>query len=109
MTDWLKLEVREAQRDGAKPTKNSGRGIQKGDAQLDNFTVDYKFTGKSFTLNRAVWAKVCEDAKSNNYSDPTLKVIIGEENEVKTRVWIVEDQMFHDMLDAYNRSLNDEV
>lgn len=103
MTDWLRQEQQEAIRDGAIPTKNSGRGMKKGDAQLDPFTVDYKFTGKGFTVNRAVWAKACEDAKSNNYSHPTIKVVIGEEKEVKTRLWVIDDSMFKEMLEAYRR------
>lgn len=101
MPDYYKMEKNEAKRDGAKPTKNSGRGIQKADARLHHFSVDYKHAEKSFTINADVWAKICMDARSNDLSDPALKVILGEEDGPKTRLWIVEDDMFHQMLEAY--------
>ena len=47
-------ERSEVKRDGAKAQKNSGRGdYQKGDAQWGKFLVDYKESGKSFTLDNA--------------------------------------------------------
>lgn len=96
-------EEYEIKRDGAKATKNSGRGkIQKGDARLSIFTVDYKESAKSFTLNTRVWAKVAKDAWVNNNSVPALKIILGE--TVKERLWIVQEEVIHD----YVRLLEEE-
>ena len=48
-------ERAEVKRDGAKAQKNSGRGdYQKGDAQWNQFLVDYKEASRSFTLNVSV-------------------------------------------------------
>lgn len=96
-------EAFEVKRDGAKATKNSGRGkIQKGDAFMGIFTVDYKESAKSFTLNTSVWSKVAKDAWVNNCSVPALKVILGE--TVKERLWIVQEEVIHD----YVRLLKEE-
>lgn len=47
-------ERRQAKRDGADVVKNSGRGMNKGDATLENYMVDYKFTEKaSYSVNLA--------------------------------------------------------
>jgi hypothetical protein len=48
----------ESKRIGAKLHKNSGRNTKKGDATWENFVVDFKEVGKSFTLNKDVWAKL---------------------------------------------------
>lgn len=91
-------EESEVKRDGAKATKNSGRGqYQKGDAYLDIFTVDYKEFSKSFGLSRSVWAKVCTDAMRNNSSEPALKVILGEGNS-KIRLWVVAEHIIEDYI-----------
>lgn len=96
-------EAKEIKRDGAKATKNSGRGnIQKGDAMLSIFTIDYKESAKSFTLNTRVWAKIAKDAWRNNNSIPALKIILGE--SVKERLWIVQEEVIHD----YVRLLKEE-
>lgn len=102
MTNWLKLETAEAKRDGAISIKNSGRGMIKGDALLDPFTIDYKFSGTSFAVTKSVWAKICSDAQSNNLSMPAIKIILGNEDEKKTRLWLIDDGMFDAMLEAYN-------
>jgi outer membrane phospholipase A len=79
----------ESKRLGAKQHKNSGRGkIQKGDATWQNFCVDFKEVGKSFTLNKEVWAKACTDA-IKNHADPAIIVVIGEGNS-KVRLAVVE-------------------
>lgn len=97
MPDYNLEEAKEARRDGAKLHKNSGRGqFSAGDATLAPFMVDYKFAEKSFTLNEAVWAKVCTDASKHRDLSPALKVIIGESS--KTRLWIVEDHIIKDYL-----------
>lgn len=88
----------EARRDGARMTKNSGRGqFQKGDALLDIFTVDYKEFAKSFSLSRKVWGKVCSDAFKNNHTEPALKVILGDGND-RVRLWVVSEEIIHDYI-----------
>ena len=81
-------ERSESKRLGAKQHKNSGRGLHKGDASWENFTVDFKEVGKSFTLNKDVWAKVTTDAIKNN-NDPAIVVVLGESG-MKTRLAIIE-------------------
>lgn len=96
-------EKTEIRRDKATATWNSGRGKHsKGDALLSIFTVDYKESAKSFTLNTRVWAKVQKDAISNNNSVPALKIILG--TEIKERLWIVQEDVIHD----YVRLLEEE-
>lgn len=91
-------EESEAKRDGARLQKNSGRGeYQKGDARLDIFTVDYKEFSKSFSLSRAVWAKVCSDALRNRLTEPALKVVLGEGNS-KIRLWVVAEHIIEDYI-----------
>jgi outer membrane phospholipase A len=87
----------ESKRLGAKQHKNSGRGTKKGDASWENFTVDFKEVGKSFTLNKDVWAKAVTDAIRNN-NDPAIVVVIGEGNS-KTRLAIIELSLLEQMLD----------
>ena len=84
-------EQGEAQRDGSRLQPNSGRGkYAKGDARRKFFLVDYKEANRSFTLNKAVWAKVATDAlRVNSDLLPVLKVILGEEAP-KKRLAIVD-------------------
>lgn len=81
-------ERSESKRIGAKQHKNSGRNNQKGDATWNNFVVDFKEVGKSFTLNAEVWAKATTDA-IRNHKDPAIVVVLGE-GIPKTRLAIVE-------------------
>jgi outer membrane phospholipase A len=81
-------EKSESKRIGAKQHKNSGRGTHKGDASWENFTVDFKEVGKSFTLNKEVWAKATTDAIKNG-NDPAIVVVMGEGNS-KVRLAIIE-------------------
>lgn len=91
-------EKSEAKRDGAKLTKNSGRGhYQKGDALLDIFTVDYKEYAKSFGITKSVWAKICSDAYRNGRSEPALKIVLGE-GDAKVRVWVVAEHIIEDYI-----------
>jgi hypothetical protein len=90
-------ERAESKRIGAKQHKNSGRNTKKGDATWHNFTVDFKEVGKSFTLNKDVWAKACTDAIKNN-SDPAVVVVIGESGS-KTRLAIIELEVLENLLD----------
>lgn len=91
-------EASEVKRDGARATKNSGRGqVQKGDAFLDIFTVDYKEYEKSFSVSKDVWAKICSDAYRNKRSEPALKIILGAGSS-KTRLWIVAEHIIEDYI-----------
>lgn len=98
-------EEYEMKRDGMTPVKNSGRGrgVQKGDATLGPFLVDIKEYTKSFSVSREVWAKISTDAWKNGNRDPALKLVLGEEGINPTRVWVIGDNMFHEMLDAWNK------
>lgn len=91
-------EKAEIKRDGAKATKNSGRGkLQKGDSLLDIFTVDYKEYPKGFTVNQDNWAKICMDAMRNSHSVPLLKIILGSGNN-RTRLGIVSWDIIEDYI-----------
>lgn len=89
-------EKNESKRIGAKQHKNSGRGIKKGDATWNNFTVDFKEVGKSFTINADIWAKAVTDAIKNN-NDPAIVVILGEGNK-KVRLGIVEFSILEELV-----------
>jgi hypothetical protein len=89
-------EASESKRIGAKQHKNSGRGTHKGDATWENFTVDFKEVGKSFTLNKDVWAKATTDAIRNN-NDPAIVVVIGSEG-IKTRLAVIELSLLEQLL-----------
>ena len=90
-------EKNESKRIGAKQHKNSGRNMQKGDATWHNFCVDFKEVGKSFTINKDVWAKACTDA-IKNHSDPAIIVVIGDGNS-KTRLAIIELDLLEQILE----------
>lgn len=86
----------ESRRIGAKQHKNSGRNTKKGDASWHNFVVDFKEVGKSFTLNKDVWAKATTDALKSNM-DPAIVVVIGETH--KTRLAVIELSLLEQMLE----------
>jgi outer membrane phospholipase A len=91
-------EKSESKRIGAKQHKNSGRGIKKGDATWNNFTVDFKEVNKSFTLNADVWSKTVTDAIKNN-NDPAIFVVIGSGNS-KVRLAIIELELLTNILEG---------
>lgn len=93
-------EKNESKRIGAKQHKNSGRNTKKGDATWKNFTVDFKESSKSFTLNQDVWAKATTDAIRNG-NDPAIVVVLGEGNK-KTRLAIVELSILEQIMIGYN-------
>lgn len=93
-------EASESKRLGAKQHKNSGRGTHKGDATYENFTVDFKEVGKSFTLNKDVWAKATTDAIRNN-NDPAIVVVLGSEAP-RTRLAVIELSLLEQMLEEIN-------
>lgn len=92
----------EAKRDGAKQQKNSGRGkIQKGDATLGSFVVDYKEYSKSISISETNWAKICTDTfKVSRSSHPLLKLILGE-GARKTRLAVLEWELFEEMRELW--------
>jgi len=92
-------EKSESKRIGAKQHKNSGRGTHKGDASWENFTVDFKEVGKSFTLNKEVWAKATTDAIKNG-NDPAIVVVMGEGNS-KVRLAVIEMSILEQLVVSY--------
>lgn len=94
-------EESESKRDGATLQKNSGRGkFAKGDAVLGRWLIDYKEYAKSFSLNMAMWAKVCQDSIAVGGKHPTLKVILGGD-KVKVRLFVISEEDFHEMNAAW--------
>lgn len=99
-------ERQEIIRDNARPTKNSGRSKtagEKGDARYPAknslITIDYKEASKSFNLNGDVLSKVNTDAAKNDDICGVLKVIF--DGDTKTRVFIVAEDIFHEMMEAW--------
>jgi hypothetical protein len=90
-------ERAEGKRIGAKLHKNSGRGTKKGDASWFNFVIDFKEVGKSFTLNKDVWAKAVTDALKSN-ADPAIVVVIGS-SESKTRLAVIEMSLLEQLIE----------
>jgi hypothetical protein len=92
----IMTEQSESKRIGAKQHKNSGRNTKKGDASWHNFVVDFKEVGKSFTLNKDVWAKAVTDALRSN-ADPAIVVVLGQTQ--KTRLAVIELSLLEQMLE----------
>jgi outer membrane phospholipase A len=90
-------ERSESKRIGAKQHKNSGRNTQKGDASWNNFVIDFKEVGKSFALNKEVWAKATTDALKNG-KDPAIVVVFGESG-IKTRLAIIEMSILEQLIE----------
>ncbi len=108
-------EAAEIKRDGATPVKNSGRskGIAKGDAVLEPFLVDYKEYKKTFGVSKDMWAKLCTDAITNGRRQPAFKLVIRDDDDPesrapKTRLWVISDTMFHEMLEAWKEKYEEE-
>src|SRR6478735_6207431 len=101
-------EELEAARDGARLHRNSGRGvIEKGDAFLGPFCIDYKEYNKSFGVSTQVWAKCSKDALRMR-KQPALKLVLGdEESGSKTRLWVIGDTMFHEMYEAWKEKYDE--
>jgi hypothetical protein len=94
-------ERSESKRIGARQIKNSGRGQKKGDATWHNFILDFKEVGKSFTLNRDVWAKATTDALRSN-ADPAIVVVIGDSGH-KTRLAIIEMAVLEQLIEERDK------
>jgi hypothetical protein len=95
-------EKGEIKRDGGRPHRNSGRGIlEKGDASVGPFCVDYKEYDEGFTVSRTVWLKTCKDALRMR-AVPALRLVLGSKDApVKMRLWVISDDMFKEMLQAW--------
>jgi hypothetical protein len=91
-------EKSESKRIGAKQHKNSGRGTHKGDASWKNFTVDFKEVGKSFTINKDVWAKATTDAIRNG-NDPAIVIAIGPDG-AKVRLAVIEMSILEQLVNG---------
>jgi hypothetical protein len=91
-------ERSETKRLGASAIKNSGRGIKKGDATWEGFTVDFKEYPKGFTINQDNWAKATTDAMKNK-NDPAIVVVLGETNH-KTRLAIIELSLLEQLIEG---------
>ena len=90
-------ERSEGKRIGAKLHKNSGRNTKKGDASWHNFVIDFKEVGKSFTLNKDVWAKVTTDALKS-HKDPAIVVVLGETGNI-TRLAVIEMSLLEQLIE----------
>lgn len=90
-------ERSEIRRLSAKAVKNSGRGIKKGDAVWERFTVDFKEYPKGFTVNQENWAKASTDALKNK-NDPAIIAVLGEGNH-KTRLAIIELSILEQLIE----------
>ena len=96
-----KTEAHEIKRFGGKAQKNSGRGaVAKGDATLGPFLLDVKEYEKSYAVSVQNWAKICTDAIKAGRLQPALNVVLGATGS-KTRVWVISDAMFKEMLEAW--------
>jgi len=91
-------ERSEIKRLSAKAIKNSGRGIKKGDATWEGFTVDFKEYPKGFTVNQDNWAKAVTDAMKN-HNDPAIIVVLGEDSR-KTRLAIIELGLLEQLIEG---------
>lgn len=96
-------EAKEIARDGATPVKNSGRGwVNKGDARLYPFTIDYKEYTEAFSVSRSNWSKLQSDAFRNEQDLPAFRLVLGEEGGTdKLRVWVIGDEIFKEMREAW--------
>ncbi len=95
-------EAGELKRIGAKAHKNSGRGkYYKGDGNTDEFIVDVKEAGKSFTLNQDVWAKIVTDTlRTDKTKYPALLLAIGETQKI--RLAVIEWAALEDLMERAN-------
>lgn len=102
-------EAAEIKRDGAVAQRNSGRGKHdKADAILEPFCIDYKEYTESFGVSRKVWAKLSLDAFKSGKRLPALKLVLGEADTTsKIRLWVISDEMFHEMHDAWKEKYGD--
>lgn len=90
-------EELQARKDGAKVVKNSGRGMNKGDATLENYMVDYKFTEKSsYSLNLAKFNALEKQAWREGKT--AITVAVFEEPRGKT-IAMIEWEALKELID----------
>lgn len=82
---------------------------QKGDARLGPFLIDYKEYDESFAVSRKGWAKLQSDAFRTAQSQPTFRLVLGSKDSPdKLRLWVISDDMFNEMLEAWEEKYGDE-
>jgi hypothetical protein len=87
----------ELKRIGAKPHKNSGRGMVKADGSLDDFVVDVKEYSKSYSVSQDSWAKIVTDTMMvDRKKSPAIMLVLGEGHK-KTRLAIIEWEVFEQL------------
>jgi hypothetical protein len=97
-----KTELAEIKKSGGKPQPNSGRGSHaKADGILEPFCFDVKEYEKSYSLNVNSWAKICTDAFKSGRRVPALKIVLGALGGKRVRLWVISDDMFQEMLEAW--------
>jgi hypothetical protein len=95
-------ERSELKRIGAKPHKNSGRGMKKADGSLDRYVVDVKEYSKSFSVSQDVWAKIVTDTlKVDRSKSPVIMLVLGETKKV--RLAIIEWNEFEELREIRER------
>lgn len=105
-----KTELAEIKRSGGKPQPNSGRGSHaKADGILEPFCFDVKEYEKSYSLSVNNWAKICTDAFKSGRRVPALKVVLGAFGGKRVRLWVIEDSMFEEMLEAWREKYENQV
>lgn len=80
-------ERSELKRIGAKPHKNSGRGMTKADGSLDHYVVDVKEYAKSFSVSQDTWAKIVTDTlRVDPEKSPVIMLVLGETKKVRLAI-----------------------
>lgn len=77
---------------------------QKGDARKGPFLIDYKEYTESFSVSRTNWAKLQSDAFRTAQSQPAFRLLLGDKENKdadKLRLWVISDEMFEEMLEAW--------
>jgi hypothetical protein len=93
-------ERSELKRIGAKPHKNSGRGMVKADGSLDDFVVDIKEYEKSYSVSEDSWSKIVTDTlKVDRKKNPVLMVVLGKGSK-KIRLAIIEWEVFEQLRES---------
>jgi hypothetical protein len=72
-----------------------------GDGNTDEFIVDVKEAGKSFTINQEVWAKIVTDTlRTDKTKYPALLLAIGETQKI--RLAVIEWAALEDLMERAN-------
>lgn len=101
--DYNKAEASKARKDGAQLVKNSGRGLNKGDAKTDHLLIDYKFTEKnSYSINIGAWRKHELDAFKSADRQPVVVAVFTEHKDKSLA--IVDWQFLLELMENYERN-----